>query len=81
LVNARQTRLALRKYYGCAGSTYVSLFNMRNSLSNQMHCKELNLSPLGFAVCAVSYSPDGMSLAVGGTEGQCRTTLQACDAG
>lgn len=33
---------------------------------------ELNLSPLGFAVCAVSYSPDGMSLAVGGTEGQCR---------
>lgn len=30
---------------------------------------ELNLSPLGFAVCAVSYSPDGMSLAVGGTEG------------
>ena len=43
-----------------------------------MHRKELNLSPLGFAVCAVSYSPDGMSLAVGGTEGQCRTTLQAC---
>ena len=52
---------------------------MRNSLSNQMHCKELNLSPLGFAACAVSYSPDGMSLAVGGTEGQCRTTLQACE--
>ncbi|CAK9033767.1 unnamed protein product [Durusdinium trenchii] len=33
---------------------------------------ELNLKPCGFAVCAVSYSPDGMSLAVGGTEGQCR---------
>ena len=33
---------------------------------------EINLKPCGFVVCAVSYSPDGMSLAVGGTEGQCR---------
>lgn len=46
---------------------------MRHFQTHPLHCcEELNLSPLGFAVCAVSYSPDGMSLAVGGTEGQCR---------
>jgi len=33
---------------------------------------ELNLAPCGCAICAIGYSPDGMSLAVGGTDGQCR---------